>query len=278
LVPSTALILWRILYYGSQASGTGEQNSGTRGGVCGDGSFAVPSRVFPERRSGVCGGICACERRGGGAGDGNLGRRQVHTDIGFTIKHLAVSKVRGHFNDFDGTVVVNGAQPEKSSVTFAIKTASIDTANARRDGHLKGADFFDADKYPEITFKSTKISKTKKGFDATGQLTMHGITKTVVLPFTVEGPVKGPDGTPHMGIDTTVTINRQDYGLTWSKMVEGVSMISNEVDIAISLDLAKKARVKQTVGSSKKEPRPGTWLFLLARRLPGRGGFAARRT
>ncbi len=172
---------------------------------------------------------------------GTWGVDKSHTDIGFTIKHLAVSKVRGHFNDFDGTVIVNGAQPEKSSVSFAIKTASIDTANARRDGHLKGADFFDADKYPEITFKSTKISKTRKGFNATGQLTMRGVTKTVVLPFTVEGPVKGPDGTPHMGIDTTVTINRQDYGLTWSKMVEGVSMISNEVDIAISLDLAKKA-------------------------------------
>lgn len=172
---------------------------------------------------------------------GTWGVDKSHTDIGFTIKHLAVSKVRGHFNDFDGTVVVDGAQPEKSSVNFAIKTASIDTANAQRDGHLKGADFFDADKYPEITFKSTKISKTKKGFNATGQLTMHGVTKTVVLPFTVEGPVKGPDGTPHMGIDTTVTINRQDYGLTWSKMVEGVSMISNEVDITISLDLAKKA-------------------------------------
>ena len=171
---------------------------------------------------------------------GTWGVDKSHTDIGFTIKHLAVSKVRGHFNDFDGTVVVNGTQPEKSSVNFAIKTASIDTANAQRDGHLKGADFFDADKYPEITFKSTKISKTKKGFNATGQLTMHGITKTVVLPFTVEGPIKGPDGTPHMGIDTALTVNRQDYGLTWSKMVEGVSMVSNEVDIAISLDLAKK--------------------------------------
>jgi polyisoprenoid-binding protein YceI len=163
-----------------------------------------------------------------------------HTDIGFTIKHLGVSKVRGHFNDFDGTVVVNGPQPEKSSVNFTIKTASIDTANARRDSHLKAPDFFDAEKYPEITFKSTRISKTKKGFDATGLLTMRGVTKTVVLPFIVEGPLKGPGGTLHMGIDTAVTLNRQDYDLTWSQMVEGVSMLSNDVNVVISLELTKK--------------------------------------
>ncbi|MES2462903.1 MAG: YceI family protein [Armatimonadota bacterium] len=175
------------------------------------------------------------------AATGTWGVDKSHTDIGFTIKHLAVSKVRGHFNDFDGTVIVNGPQPEKSSVNFTIKTASIDTANAQRDGHLKAPDFFDAEKYPEITFKSTKIAKTKKGFNATGQLTMRGVTKTVVLPFTVEGPIKGPDGALHMGIDTALTINRQDYGLTWSKMVEGVSMLSNDVDIAISLELLKKA-------------------------------------
>jgi polyisoprenoid-binding protein YceI len=175
------------------------------------------------------------------AATGTWGVDKTHTDIGFTIKHLAVSKVRGHFNDFDGTVVVNGAKPESSSVNFTIKAASIDTANAQRDGHLKSADFFDVDKYPEIAFKSTKITKTKKGFNATGQFTMHGVTKTIVLPFTVEGPIKGPDGALHLGVDTAVTLNRQDYGLTWSKMTEGVAMVSNEVDIAISLDLAKKA-------------------------------------
>ena len=171
---------------------------------------------------------------------GTWGVDKMHTDIGFTIKHLAVSKVRGHFNDFDGTVIVNGAKPENSSVNFAIKTASIDTANAQRDGHLKSADFFDAEKYPEITFKSTKIIKKKNGFTAMGLLTMHGVTRPVVLPFTAEGPVKGPDGL-HLGIDTELTINRADYGLTWSKMVEGVSMVANEVNITISLDLAKKA-------------------------------------
>jgi polyisoprenoid-binding protein YceI len=185
--------------------------------------------------------VVAAPTASAAAATGTWGVDKSHTDIGFTIKHLAVSKVRGHFNDFDGTVIVNGAQPEKSSVSFAIKTASIDTANARRDDHLKAPDFFDAEKYPEITFKSTKISKTKRGFNATGLLTMRGVTKTVVLPFTVEGPIKGPDGALHMGIDTTVTLNRQDYGLNWSKMVEGVSMLSNDVNVAISLELIKKA-------------------------------------
>ncbi|MBC8101653.1 MAG: YceI family protein [Cytophagales bacterium] len=174
------------------------------------------------------------------AATGTWGVDKSHTDIGFAITHLAVSKVRGHFNDFEGTVKVDGVKPENSSVSFAIKTASIDTANAQRDGHLKGADFFDAEKYPEITFKSTKIVQKGKGFTALGVLTLHGVSKTVAMPFTVQGPVKGPDGVQHLGVDTLLTINRQDYGLAWSKVVEGVSMVSNDVAITISLDLAKK--------------------------------------
>lgn len=169
----------------------------------------------------------------------------LHTDISFTIPHLVVSKVRGRFTQFDGKIIADGKKPENSSVNFTIKVDSIDTGNAQRDGHLKGPDFFDAAKYPEITFKSTRVSKRKNGYAATGILTIHGVGKQVVLPFTASGPVKGPDGALHAGVETTVQINRQNYGLTWSKAVEGTSMVGDNVDISINLELVKAKQTAQ---------------------------------
>jgi polyisoprenoid-binding protein YceI len=178
---------------------------------------------------------------------GAYGVDKLHTDITFTVPHLVVSKVRGRFNDFDGTVKVDGTKPENSSVAFAIKVASVDTGNAQRDGHLKSADFFDAEKYPEMTFKSSQITRRKGGgFNALGTLTIHGVSKQVTLPFTVSGPVKGPDGALHLGVETALKINRQAYGLTWSKLVEGSALVGDQVDISINLDLAKQATAQKT--------------------------------
>lgn len=170
---------------------------------------------------------------------GTWGIDKAHTDIGFTVLHIGVSKVRGSFTDFDGTVVADGKNPEKSSVDFTIKVDSINTANTARDNHLKGKDFFEVDKYPTITFKSTKITKRKGGFNAIGTLTMHGVSKTVTLPFTVAGPAKGPDQKLHMGVDTSVTIDRKDYGLTWNALIEGTKAVGDEITITISMDLVK---------------------------------------
>lgn len=164
---------------------------------------------------------------------------KAHTDVAFTVVHLGVSKVRGSFSDFDGTVVADGKKPENSSVSFTIKTDSISTANTARDNHLKSKDFFEVEKYPEITFKSTKVTRRKGGFNAVGTLTMHGVSKTVTLPFTVSGPQKGPDSKMHLGVDTAITLNRSDYGLTWNAVIEGTRAVSEEVNISISMELVK---------------------------------------
>jgi polyisoprenoid-binding protein YceI len=174
------------------------------------------------------------------AAAGEYGVDKAHSDIGFTVVHLAVSKVRGHFSDFDSAVTVDGKNIAKSSVEFTIKAASIDTGVDARNNHLKSADFFDAEKYPDITFKSTRISKRKDGYAAIGNLTIKNVTKAVVLPFTVAGPVKGPDGKLHLGVDTQLNIDRTEYGLTWNKVVEGTAMVGNDIAVTISLDLAKK--------------------------------------
>lgn len=164
---------------------------------------------------------------------------KAHTDIAFTVLHLGVSKTRGTFSDFDGSVVADGKKPENSSVQFAIKTASINTGNSARDEHLRGKDFFETDKYPEITFKSTKVTKRKNGFTAIGNLTMHGVTKQVSLPFTVTGPQKGFKGELHMGVETSIALNRKDYGLTWNNIVEGSQAVGDTVTVTISMELLK---------------------------------------
>lgn len=171
-------------------------------------------------------------------GTWNVDRSQ--TQIGFTVSHLRLSRVSGRFKEYDGTVIADGKKPENSSVTFTIKAASIDTANTRRDDHLRGADFFDVTKYPDITFKSTKVQpRSRGGFNAIGTLTMHGVSKEVTLPFTVEGPVKGPGGTLQAGVDTRLRLSRRDYGLLWNSFIEGAAVLSDQIDINIHLALVK---------------------------------------
>src|SRR5207244_5017134 len=144
---------------------------------------------------------------------------KVHSDVGFQIRHL-VSKVRGRFTDYEGTIVVDKARPEASSVSLTIKAASIDTGNAKRDEDLRSANFFEVDKYPEITFKSTRI--TPKGgdrYDVTGTLTMHGATKEVTLPVSFLGFAKmGP--MDKAGFETSITLNRKDYGIVWNRPLD----------------------------------------------------------
>lgn len=164
---------------------------------------------------------------------------KAHTDIAFTIAHLGVSKTRGAFTEFDGSVVADGNKPENSSVQFTIKAASINTGNAARDEHLRGKDFFEADKYPDITFKSNKVTKRKGGFTAVGNLTMHGVTRQVSLPFTVSGPQKGFKGELHMGIETALVLNRKEYGLTWNNIVEGSQAVGETVNVSINMELLK---------------------------------------
>jgi len=165
-----------------------------------------------------------------------------HSDVSFQVRHF-VSKVRGRFTDFEGTIQVDTANAAASSVAFTIKTASVDTGQPDRDKHLRSADFFDAEKFPEITFKSTKIvpAAGKDKYDVTGSFTMHGVTKEITLPVTFTGTAKDPRGGERAGFELATTLNRKDYGINWNKALDnGSLMLSDEVAVTISLETVKK--------------------------------------
>ena len=164
-----------------------------------------------------------------------------HSDASFQVRHFA-SKVRGRFADFGGTIQADPAKPEASSVEFTIKTASIDTNQPDRDKHLRSADFFDAEKFPEITFKSTKMTPTGKDkYDVTGTLTMHGVSKEVTLPVTFLGTMKDPRGNEIASFELETKLNRKDFGINWNKALDnGGFMLSDDVDVQISLETRKQ--------------------------------------
>jgi polyisoprenoid-binding protein YceI len=164
-----------------------------------------------------------------------------HSEASFTIRHL-VSKVSGRFDDFSTSISVDPAKPEASTVEFVVKSASIDTRNPDRDKHLKSPDFFDVEKYPEITFKSTRItSAAKDRYDVTGNLTIHGVTREVTLPVAFLGFAKDPWGNERSGFEISTTLNRKDYGLLWNKTLDtGGYLLGDDVAVSINLEAVKK--------------------------------------
>ncbi|WP_224248049.1 YceI family protein [Hyalangium gracile] len=167
-----------------------------------------------------------------------------HSSANFTIKHMMVSNVKGNFSNVTGTVNVDDKDITKSTVEATIDATTINTNDAKRDGHLKSPDFFDVAKYPTITFKSKKVEKAGDNkLKVTGDLSMHGVTKEVVLD--VDGPtkeVKNPfSGTPTAGLTATTKINRKDYGLNWNKALEaGGVLVGDEVAVTLEIELARK--------------------------------------
>lgn len=161
-----------------------------------------------------------------------------HSNVNFAIKHLGISAIRGRFDQFAGQIVADAANPEKSSVQVTIQVASIDTDVKLRDDHLRSPEFFDAEKYPEITFKSTRVDKGRDGGPiARGTLTMHGVSREVALPFKVAGPVPDPRAGSRIGVETQLRLNRQDYGISYHQVLDnGVLALANDVDITISLE------------------------------------------
>jgi polyisoprenoid-binding protein YceI len=164
-----------------------------------------------------------------------------HSEVSFQVRHL-VTQVRGGFNDYEGTINLDPANLEKSSVDFRIKAASIDTNLPDRDKHLKGEDFFFVEKYPDITFKSKSIKKTgKDAYNVAGTLTMRGVAKEVTLPVTFLGTVKDPWGNEKAGFATDLTLNRKDYGINWNAALDnGGVVLSDDVKISINLETQKK--------------------------------------
>jgi polyisoprenoid-binding protein YceI len=165
-----------------------------------------------------------------------------HSEVGFQIRHM-MTKVRGRFTDFEGRIEADRAKPQASAVELTIRATSIDTANANRDKDLRGADFFDVEKYPTITFKSTRITpKGKDAYDVTGTLTMRGVAKEITLPVSFLGFMKNQRGTDTAGFETAVTLNRKDFGITWNRTLDaGGVLLGDEVNVSISLETRKEA-------------------------------------
>jgi polyisoprenoid-binding protein YceI len=159
-----------------------------------------------------------------------------HSEASFQVRHL-ITKVRGRFTDFEGSVQIDQEEPSHSSVTFAVKTASVDTSQPDRDQHLRSEDFFWAEKYPTITFQSSRISPTGVNqFAVAGQLTIRGVTRDVTLPVTFLGLAKDPWGNERAGFESEVTINRKDFGLKWNAALEtGGFVVGDEVRITLSI-------------------------------------------
>jgi polyisoprenoid-binding protein YceI len=173
-----------------------------------------------------------------------------HTTVGFQVRHI-VTNVGGKFQDFAGTIQVDKAKPESSSVEFTIQAASINTNEPKRDEHLKSPDFFDVANHPTITFRSTSVKPAGKDvYEVTGDLTMRGVTKRVTLPVTFLGEGKDPWGNEKIGFELSTVVNRKDYGINWNKTLDaGGVLVADEVRIQISVE-ANKAK-PQTAAAAK---------------------------
>ena len=162
-----------------------------------------------------------------------------HSELSFRIRHL-LGRVNGGFGAWSGTVVIDSVTPANSKVDVTIKTATIDTRNAQRDGHLKSADFFAADSFPEITFRSRNVVKQGNKLRVLGDLTIRGRTKPVVLLGEYGGAFKDPWGKTRTAFTASTTINRHDFGVSWNKAVESGSMLGDEVTIDIALEAVQQ--------------------------------------
>ena len=180
----------------------------------------------------------------------------AHSGVHFAVRHMMIATVRGEFRKVTGTITLDEKEFSKSSVEAVIDATTIDTREERRDNDLRSANFFDVAKFPTITFKSRSVTRLGKGkFKVAGDLTMHGVTKDVVLD--VEGldtQVNDPRRGPKMGASATTQIKRSDFGLTWNRVIEtGGVAVSDEVAIIIDLELVKKAPAAPTTsGGSLK--------------------------
>lgn len=163
----------------------------------------------------------------------------THTEISFSVRHLAISKVRGHFQTFAGTVEV-AEQIEDSTASATIDVASIDTNQAQRDEHLRTSDFFNVEEFPEMTFKSTSVAVDGGDLTINGDLTLRGVTKPVALDAEFGGATVDGYGNTKVGFEATTKINRQDFGVTWNAATEaGGLTLGDVITITIDAQLAK---------------------------------------
>lgn len=170
----------------------------------------------------------------------------THTELGFSVRHMMVSKVRGRFTDFEAEVVA-GDTPETSSVRVTVPMDSIDTKNADRDGHLRSNDFFDIENHPTMTFVSTRITEST----LEGDLTIKGTTKPVVFDLDFNGVSADPWGNTVAGFEAETEVNRKDFGLNWNVTVEGGGVLVGEkVKLNLEVELQKAPQPAETAGAT----------------------------
>ncbi len=179
-----------------------------------------------------------------GIGDASASSYNIdpaHSAAEFSVRHMMVTNVRGQFSKLTGTVNIDDNDITKSTVEATIDVSTVDTREPKRDGHLKSPDFFDVAKFPTMTFKSKKVEKTADKLKVTGDLTMHGVTRTVVLDVDGPTPEINAMGGTKRGLTATTKLSRKDFGLIWNKTLDaGGVAVGDEVTITIDLELAKK--------------------------------------
>ena len=167
----------------------------------------------------------------------------AHTRIGFVARHAMVTKVRGAFNDVEGTLRLDGADPARSSAKVTIQAASIDTRNAQRDEHLRSGDFLELEKFPTLTFVSTGVRRLDEtSYEVTGDLTVKDVTSSVTVPLQYEGTAQDPFGNMRVGFEGAVTISRKDYGITWNAALEtGGVLVSDKIVLEFEVSAIKSS-------------------------------------
>lgn len=167
----------------------------------------------------------------------------AHSEVSFKVKHMMISNVTGHFSDFSASVTSEGDDFTTANIEFAIKSATVNTGSEQRDNHLRSAEFFESDKFPEIKFKGTKFEKIdNENYKLTGDLTVKDVTKSITLNAEHGGIGKDPWGNIKTGFTVTGKINRKDFGLNWNAVLEtGGVMVSEEVRIAAEVQFVKAA-------------------------------------
>ena len=165
----------------------------------------------------------------------------THSTAEFSVRHLMITNVKGRFGALSGTVDYDAAAPEQAKINVTIDATSIDTRDEKRDGHLRSPDFFDVEKFPTITFVSKKVTKGDDGLLATGDLTMHGVTKEITLEVeTPSAPGKDPWGNTRIGTSAHAKANRKDWGLNWNSALEaGGVLVGEQVKITIEVSLTE---------------------------------------
>ncbi|MGB9691362.1 MAG: YceI family protein [Candidatus Sumerlaeaceae bacterium] len=180
----------------------------------------------------------------------------AHSSIEFNVRHLGVSNVKGRFTKYSGSIWYNPSDVTQSSASVVIDAASIDTAEPKRDEHLRSADFFDVAKYPEIRFRTTNVSQQGDKYAVKGYLVMHGVSKEIEIEATLLGVAKDPWGNERIGVEGRTILNRQDFGISYSKVLDnGALLVGNDVKIELNIEAVRK-QPTNTPAPAVKEAKP----------------------